>query len=284
MRELEFYEPKTIEEACALLAKFKGKARAMAGGTDLLVQLKSGWLDLAAVVNLKKIKNLKGITFTRKAGLMIGALVTWTELLESKHVLKNYPVLYQAAETIGSFQIRNVGTLVGNICHASPAANGAIPLLVYEAQCVVRGPKGERILPAEKIFSGVQKNSLRSGEILTEIRLPLPPSKAKGTYYKFALRKAMDLATVGVGTLVSTHNGTFDEVRIVLGAVGPKPFRARGAEKVLMGKSIEDGLIRKAADKAAGESSPITDIRGTKEYRIELVKELTFRAVSESAR
>jgi carbon-monoxide dehydrogenase medium subunit len=282
MKEFEFFEPKTVQEACALLGKFKGRARPLAGGTDLLVQLKAGWLQLTAVVNLKRIKGLSKITFTRKEGLRVGALVTWTQLLESAPVGTHYPLLRKAAETLGSYQVRNVGTLAGNICHASPAANGALALLAYEAQCVAHGPRGERIVPAEKMFVGVQKNALRSGELLTEIRFPPPPPGVRGSYYKFSLRKAMDLATVGVGTLVSTRNGTFDLVRIALAAVGPTPFRARRAERTLMGRATDDSLIRKAAAIAASECSPITDVRGSGEYRLELVKELTYRAIQEN--
>ena len=282
MKEFELYEPDSIEDASRLLAKFRGRGRIMAGGTDLLLELKRGQLNPAAVINLKKIKGLNKISFTKKEGLRIGAMVTWTQLLESKPVSKHYPLLRKAAEKMGSMQIRNVGTLAGNLAHASPAANGPIPLLVYEATCVIQGPKGRRVIPVEKIFGGVQKNTLLKSEILTEILVPLPPAGAKGTYYKFGLRQAMDLAVVGVGTLVKTKNGVFDEVRIALGAVGPKPFRAKKTERLLKGKKIEDQLIREAGETAVVESAPITDIRASREYRIELIKELIYRAIKES--
>jgi carbon-monoxide dehydrogenase medium subunit len=282
MKEFELYEPKSIEEACRLLAKLKGRARIMAGGTDLLVELKSGRLKLAAVVSLKGIKGLNKIAFTRKQGLRIGALVTWTQLLDSKPVSSHYPLLRKAAETLGSVQIRNVGTLAGNVTHASPAANGPIPLLIYEAECVVQGPSGTRVIPVEKVFGGVQKNTLRRSEVLTEIRVPVPPAGSNCKYYKFALRRAMDLAVVGLGVLVKARNGAFEDVRIALGSDGPKPFRAKRAEKILAGKGIDDQLIRKAGETAAAECAPITDIRASKEYRIEIVKELTYRAIKES--
>ncbi len=282
MKEFELYEPESIEDASRLLAKFRGKGRVLAGGTDLLLELKRGQLNLAAVISLKKIKGLNKIRFTRKEGLRIGAMVTWSQLLESKPVSRNYPLLRKAAEKMGSMQIRNVATLAGNLAHASPAANGPIPLLVYEATCVIQGPNGRRVIPVEKIFGGVKKNSLRRSEILTEILVPLPPPGARGTYYKFGLRQAMDLAVVGVGTLVRTKNGVFDEVRIALGSVAPKPFRVKKAEKLLKGKRIEDRLIRDVSEAAVVESAPITDIRASKEYRIELIKELIYRAINES--
>lgn len=282
MKEFERVEPKTVEEACRKLAEFKGKARPYAGGTDVLVELKQGRLKPNALVNLKKIKGLDKIHFSSKEGLRIGALVTWTQILESKSVVSHYPLLRKAAESMGSVQIRNVATLAGNICHASPAANGPIPLLLYEATCLVQGLQGERIIPIEKFFAGVQKNTLKGDEILTEIRLPLSEDGAKGIWIKFSQRKAMELATVGVGVLAWTKNGLCQEARLALGAVAPKPFRARKAEKILTKKKIDEDRILKAAAMAVEECAPITDIRASKEYRIELVKELVFRALKES--
>jgi carbon-monoxide dehydrogenase medium subunit len=229
MKEFERVEPKTVEEACRKLAEFKGKARPYAGGTDILVELKQGRLKPNALINLKKIKGLDKIYFSIREGLRIGALVTWTQILESKTVASHYPLLRKAAESMGSLQIRNVATLAGNICHASPAANGPIPLLLYEATCLVQGRKGERSIPIEKFFTGVQKNTLKGDEILTEIRLPLPEGGAKGIFIKFSQRKAMELATVGVGALAWTKNGFCQVARLALGAVAPKPFRARNA-------------------------------------------------------
>jgi len=282
VQDFEFFEPRTVEEACHLLAQFQGKARPLAGGTDLIVDLKVKKLTLEAVVNLKKIEGLNRITFNPGEGLRIGALVTWTQILDSQAVGEHYSVLRQAAETMGSMHVRNLATLAGNICHASPAANGSIPLLLYEAECEIQGPEGARVTPMERLLVGVNKTTLQSGEILTGIRIPLPPAKSKGVYYKFALRRAVDLGIVGVGTLVTTENGFFEDVRIALGAVAPKPFRARGAERVLLGKGIEGQLIRKAAEEASSECSPVTDIRASKEYRVELIKELTSRAIRES--
>jgi carbon-monoxide dehydrogenase medium subunit len=282
MKEFELYEPKSVEEACGLLAKYRGRARILAGGTDLLVELKRGWFKPAALINLKKVKGLDKIRFTKKEGLRIGAMVTWAQLLDSKPVARHYPLLRMAAEHLGSMQIRNTATLAGNIAQASPAANGPLPLLVYDARCVIQGTNGGRTIPVEKMFRGVRKNALKKGEVLSEICVPLPPAGAKGTYYKFALRRAMDLAVVGLSVMVRTRGGAFDEVRIALGSVAPKPFRARNAEKILRGKGIEDPLIRKAGETAAAQCVPITDLRASKEYRIELVKELIYKGIKES--
>jgi len=279
MKPFELHEPKTAREACRLLRDFGSKGKALAGGTDLLVLLKQGRAKVSHVINLKQIKGLDKLTFHQKKGLRIGALVTWAQLTEFDPVKKFYPLLHQAAESMGSQQIRNVATLAGNICHASPAANGPIPLLLYGAACQVRGPKEDRVLPVEKFFSGVQKNSLRKGEMLTSIQVSPPLPEAKGSFIKYALRKAMDLGTVNVGVLVTINDGRFGEVRIALGAVAPKPLRATRAERLLKGQQITDKLIREAADTAAQQCSPITDVRASKEYRLAMVKELTFRAI-----
>lgn len=282
MKNFEMIEPRTREEACRWLDRFKGKARPYAGGTDLLVELKGARIKLDALVNLKRIKGLDKIRFSVKNGLTIGALVTWTEILGSEAVSAYYPLLRKASEAVGSMQIRNVATLAGNICHASPAANGPIPLLLHEAVCLVQGVSGERIIPVGKLFAGVQKNTLKHDEIVTEIRLPPPPAGAKGSFHKFAHRKAMELPVVAVGALCWTSNGVWSEVRLALGAVAKKPFRAKKTEKYLTNKTGDEKTLRRAAEVAAGECAPITDLRASKEYRMELVKELVYRALKES--
>ena len=283
MKQFDYYEPSALDEACTLLMNPNGRAKVLAGGTDLIVQLKEKQIDIDCVINLKKIKGLSEVTFDEEKGLRIGALVTWTQILDCEPVKKHYPILMSAAETMASTQVRNVATLAGNVCHASPAANGSIPLLLYEAECTVQGPNGKRSFPIHEMFKDVQKNSLRKGEILTDISTSLPFPGTKGTYYKFAPRKAMDLASVVVGALVRVNNGTFHKIRIALGAVAPVPFRARRAEGVLAGQAVTDEIIRKAAETAAIESAPISDIRASKEYRVEIIKELTFRAIKECA-
>jgi carbon-monoxide dehydrogenase medium subunit len=282
MRAFEMIEPRTKEEACQWLDRFNGKARPYAGGTDLLVELKTGRVKLDALINLKSIRGLDKIRSSSQNGLTIGALATWTQLLESEVLSSHYPLLRKASESMGSGQIRNVATLAGNICHASPAANGPIPLLLYGAVCLVQGVKGERIIPVGHLFAGVQKTILTHDEIVTEIRLPRPPVGAKGSFHKFAQRKAMELPVVAVGALCWTLNGALTEIRLALGAVAKKPFRAQKTEKFLMKKPIPDEkYLHLAADVAAGECAPITDLRASKEYRLELVKELVFRALKE---
>ncbi len=280
MENFEYFEPRTLKEAVGLLVKYKGGARLLAGGTDVMIEMKGGYVKPKYLINLKKIKGLDKISFSKKEGLRIGALVTWSTLLSSKPINQYYPVLRETASLIGCPQIRNIGTIGGNICHASPSADSAPALMIYEAQCVVAGPGRERIIPIEKIFTGVQKISLKKGEILTGFRLPTPDTGSKGCYLKFSPRRAMDLPIVGVGVLVTESNGTFQDVKIALGAVAPTPIRARRAESFLFGKPVNDQSIRKAAEEAVMESKPITDMRASREYRLGLVKELTYRAIT----
>lgn len=282
MKNFEYFEPKTVQEAVGLLVKYKRAAKLLAGGTDLMLGMKEGFVQPWYLINLKTIKGLDKIAYSKKGGISIGSLTTWTAILSSGAILEHYPILREAASLIGGYQIRNRGTIGGNICHASPSADSAPALMVYGAQCVVSGPRRERVIPIEEIFSGVQKTSLKPEEILTGFRIPPPDPQSKGCYLKFSPRKAMDLPIVGVGALVRTSNGTFEEVKIALGAVAPTPIRARRAERFLVGKPVSDRSIRQAAEEAVNESKPITDLRASREYRLGLVRELTGQAITQS--
>jgi carbon-monoxide dehydrogenase medium subunit len=282
MENFDYFEPKTLKEAVGLLVKYKRGARLLAGGTDLMIEMKGGYVKPKCLINLKKIRGLGKISYSKKEGLSIGSLVTWTNILSSKPIHQYYPILRETASLIGCPQIRNIGTIGGNICHASPGADSAPALMIYEAQCVVAGPGRERIIPIEKIFAGVQKISLKDGEILTGLRLPTPDTGSKGCYLKFSPRRAMDLPIVGVGVLVRASDGIFQDVKIALGAVAPTPIRARRAESFLCGKPVNDESIRKAAGEAVMESKPITDVRASRDYRLGLVEELTYRAIKQA--
>lgn len=282
MENFEYLEPRTLKEAIGLLVKHKKTGKLLAGGTDLIIEMKEGLIKPQWLINLKKIKGLDKINFSRKDGLTIGTLVTWTNILSSNVIREDYPILREAASVIGCSQIRNIGTIGGNICHASPSADSAPALMIYEVQCLIAGPSRERIIPIDDIFTGVQKISLKEGEILTSFRLPPPDKASKGCYIKFALRNAMGLPVVGVGVLVRTSNGTFKDVKIALGAVASTPLRARKTESFLLGKPVDDEAIRKAAELAMEESEPINDIRASREYRLGLVRELTYRAIKRS--
>jgi len=284
MENFEYLEPKSLGEAVALSAKFKNEAKLLAGGTDLIAALKSGRARPKYLINLKKIKGLDRIRFNRKEGLRVGALVTWAEILFSAPISQFYPLLREAASVIGCPQIRNMGTIGGNICHASPAADSAPAFMAYGAKCQITKRGGDRVIPVEEVFAGVQKTSLKPGEILTAFHLPPPDLRLRGCYLKFSSRKAMDLPIVGVGVLVRAEDGAFQDVRIALGAVAATPIRAKKAEKFLSGKPVREEWICRAAEEAAKESKPISDLRASAEYRRALVQELTFRAIVRSLR
>ncbi len=282
MENFEYFEPRTLKEAVGLLIKYKGGARLLAGGTDLMNEMKGSYVKPKYLINLKKIKGLDKISYSKKEGLNIGSLVTWTNILSSKPIHQYYPILWEAASLIGCTQIRNMGTIGGNICHGSPSADSAPALIVYGTQCVIAGPGKDRVIPIEEIFAGVQKISLKKGEILKGFRLPTPDTRSKGCYLTFSLRRAMDLPIVGVGVLIRASDGIFQDVKIALGAVAPTPIRAKKTERFLSGKTIDEETIRKAAKEAMMESKPITDVRASRDYRLGLVEELTYRAIKQS--
>ena len=226
------------------------------------------------LVDIKAIPQFNKITYDEHEGLEIGATVTLNEISNSKVVQRNYPILAEACKTVGSYQVRNRATLVGNISNASPAADTAPPLLVLEAKVDIIGPTGEKIVPINEFFTGVKKNILKKGEFVTSITVPLIKDKWAGVYLKQGRRKDVDLATVGVAVVCIR-----DEIRIALGAVAPIPVRAFKTEELLRGKIIDEPLLEETAKSALAEVSPISDIRSSKEYRKEIVKVLIRRAI-----
>jgi carbon-monoxide dehydrogenase medium subunit len=281
--KFDYLEAKTIEEASSLLAKYKDKARVIAGGTDLLVSMKRREISPQHLINVKTIPNLDTISYSRKDGLMIGALTTLAEIESSPIVRERFPVLSSAAHQIGSPHIRNIATIGGNLCNAAPSADMAPPLIALGATAKIKGLKGERVVTVEQFFLGPGESTLKVGEILTQIQVPTPPPHTRGVYLKLPARTAIDIAVVGVAVVVTLDGKgkTAVDARIVLGAVAPTPIRARQAEEIIKGKTIKDELIERAAQAAANESRPISDIRGSASYRKEMVRVLTKQALNQ---
>jgi CO/xanthine dehydrogenase FAD-binding subunit len=279
--KFEVIAPRTLKEAVQLLTQYGAKARILAGGTDLLPKLKARDIGpLEALIDLRKVPDLNYIEYDGGRGGRIGALTTLRSI-ETSVVLKNkYSLLTQAAGSVGSLQVRNRGTLAGNICNAVPSADMAPSLLVLEAEVRLTGPRGQRSVKIGDFFSGPNQTAIDIGEIVTEIRIPEPPARAKGVYLKLSPRAAMDLAVVGVAALVAVESGICKDVRLALGAVAPTPIRARSAEKILMGQKVSPELIEKTAREAAAQSRPIDDHRASAEYRREMVGTLTARAIN----
>jgi CO/xanthine dehydrogenase FAD-binding subunit len=274
--------PKTLNEALSLLKKHKGEARAFAGGTDLLNKMKRREVVPKHLIDLKRVPDLNFIKYDKEIGLRIGAATTLTEILESRTAREHCPILVEAVSQMASPQIRNTGTIGGNLCNAVPSADTAPSLIAAGAQLKLVGlNKKVRTVSAEDFFKGPNKTVLGPVELLSEIQIPPAPSSSFGTYLKHTLRREMDLAIVGVATYVTVDSkkDVCKDVKIVLGAVAPVPMRAKKAEEALRGKTISDELIEKAAEIASKESKPIDDIRGTAEYRKEMVRVLTKRAL-----
>lgn len=265
MRRFTYFEPATLAEASRLLA---GGGQALAGGTDLLVELKEQLRRADCVVNIKKIPGIDGLSYDPRKGLRIGALATAREVETAPFVLQHYASLAQAARELGSIQVRNRATIVGNICRASPSADTIPPLMADEA----RVQTSQRTLPLDRFFLGPGKTLLSPGEIVIAITVPPPAAGTKKIYIKHGRRKAMELATVGVAVTLTRDAG----VRIVLGAVAPTPMRAKKAEEAFR-TSIEA-----AAQAAADESRPISNVRASADYRREMVRVLTRRALEQA--
>ncbi len=281
--QFEYYAPKSVEEACSLLAKHKGRALPLAGGTDLLVKMKHRRLVPECVINLKTIPDMDYIAYDEKDGLRIGALTTIQSIKNSLVIKRNYKILHQAAGAESSVQIRNRATIGGNIANASPAADAPLALLVLGAQVVLAGLGGERQVRLEDFHLGPGETVLQSDEILQEIRVPPPLPQSGGAYLKHALRQT-DISIVAVAALLRMTGDVCEEARIGLGSVAPIAVRASKTEEVLRGQKITEELIERAAQTVRKEVRPIDDIRGYAEYRLRAVAVLTKNAIIQAVR
>ena len=275
----DYYAPATLDEALSKLGQAAGKAQIIAGGTDLLPRIRAGLARPGLLIDLR----LLGLDGIRREGgfLYLGAQVTHTQVLESEIVGRHYPALVAACRQIGGPSIRNRGTLGGNLVNASPAADAAPPLLVYDADILLVQDSGERWLPLAAFFAGPGQTALSSGEILKEIRLPLSARRTAAAFSKLGKRRAMAIAVVSAAVrLAIDEDGGIGAARIALGSVAPRPVRARGAENVLTGRPVNDALIVEAASVAAGETSPISDLRAGGDYRRRMVEVLVRRTLT----
>lgn len=279
---MDYFEPKTISEALSLLAKYGAEAKLIAGGTDVMVDIKYKE-EPGCLVNIKKIPGLGAIQ-ENGASVRIGPLVTIHEMETNKLVRERLPVLWESCHQFASLQIRNTATIGGNICRASPSGETLAPLLVLEAKGKLAFSEGEKIEPFASFFQGPGKSSIGSKGLLTEIEVPYPAQGSRGVYLKHAVRGAMDIAMVGVAVLVTPDaaKSNLQDARIGLGAVAPTPIRATKTEAMLRGKPLTAALVKEAAATAASESSPIDDQRSSGEYRRWIVEALTRRGLEQS--
>ena len=275
MRSFEFFEPKAIGEASALLAQYGGEAELLGGGTDLIIGMKDRTLTPKYVISLEHVPGIEGITYDDNHGLWVGAMTKMRTIERSSIVRERYTALAEGAEEVGSIQIRNLATLGGNIAHGSPAADTAAALLVLDAQVNIADGENERTVPIADFFLGPGQTVLQTGEVLTGFTMPLRSANTGSQYIKHKIRQVMDLAFVGVATSVSLNNGTIADTKIGLAAVAPKPIRATDAESIITGNALSDEVLQQAAGAAAAQSSPISDLRCTAEHRREIVAALT---------
>lgn len=278
MPDFEYHAPKTLADACVLLDELGEKAIVFGGGSDLLHKMKNGHLTPEHVVSLKHMKHLREIRYEEGRGIVIGALVTPDGVYRSKLLQERYLSLPMAAHEMGNPQVRNRGTVGGNICNASPLADLPPLLIAFGASVKVAEYAGERTVLLEDFICGPGKTLIKRDEILTEVIIP-DQAATGSTYIKFGLRKSGALAVVGVAVAVTVKDGVLVDARIVLGAVAPVPMRAKDAEAILKGQKITDALLEQAANCASTECKPISDLRGSAEYRRDMIRVLTRRAL-----
>ena len=278
--KFEYLAPKTIGEALSLLSLHNGKARVIAGGTDLLHKMKRREEIPQYLVGLKNIPGLNQVDHDEAQGLKFGPLVTIHTVEISPLVRERFPILSQAASTMASAQVRNLGTIVGNLCSALPSADMAPGLIVLGANLKIANSKGERTIAVQDFFTGPSESALAHNELVLEVQVPNPLPHSGMVYIKHTVRAAMELAIAGVATIVTLQDGVCSDAKIALGAVAPTPMRATEAENLLRGKPFSAGLVREAAEAASEAARPISDIRASAEYRKEMVRILTARALN----
>jgi CO/xanthine dehydrogenase FAD-binding subunit len=283
MKSFELYQPSTYEEAISLLRQYGKKAKVMAGGTDLLVRMKGGEIVPEYIVNLKNIRGLNHVTW-RNNILSIGAGTTIHEIERSSTIQGEFNLLIQAAHKLGGYQTRNLATIGGNLCNASPSAEMAPALIVLGSKLKIMGANGNRNVPIEDFFSRPSQTILQDDEILAEIQIPRRETDSRGTYLKLGVRNAMEIAIVSVAVLLAldSKQRTFKYLRIALGGVAPTPIRVMGVEEIAKGREPNKDLIRELCQIGAEEAKPISDLRATAEYRKEMVQVLVRRAVMQT--
>ncbi len=280
MARFDYLEAHSVDEALQMLAEHGDKTRLVAGSTDFLVRWRTGVWRPESVVCMQHVPGLDYINWNPDDGLSIGAMASVQDIELNAEVRSRYPALAAGATSFAGVQVRNLATVAGNICNASPAGDTLPALLAYNAQCRIIGPSGERSLPLDELFVGPGRTALAAGEILTEIRLPPPAPNTGGLYIKHSPRGAMDISAVGVASVVSLNDdGTCASARIALGSVAPTPLRSYGAEGRLVSQTPDAANIAEAARLASQSCNPIADVRSGADYRREMVRVLTERTL-----
>ena len=275
------HRPTTLAEACQLGHDHNGNARFLAGGTEVVVDLKQERISVEHLISLRHIEGLDGIG-TEEGSLRIGALVRLAAIARSEEVAGHFPVLRQATGYIGSAQIRCQGTIGGNFCGGVPCADTPPVCIAGEARLRIAGLDGEREMAADEFFRAPRETALQPGELLTEVVIPPQPSGSGASYQRFSLRRGSALAVASVAARIVLSEGIITDARVVLGAVAPVPLPAVACADLLAGRPPAEDLFQQAAEAAMAEARPITDIRGSESFRRYLVRTLTLRALAQA--
>ncbi len=282
MQAIDYASTQTVDEAVSLLKGKGDQARVLSGGTDIIVQVRENRRSLKLLVDIKEIPEVNQLSYHPTEGLHLGAAVPCYTIYEDKTVVQKYPGLIDAVSLIGGIQIQARATVGGNLCNASPAADGIPPLIVLNALCVIAGPNGTREVPAEEFCTAPGQTVLKDGEFLLSFKIPPPQENSGAFYLRFIPRNEMDIAVVGAGaSVVLDDAGTsFVSAKVALAAVAPTPLLVEEAGELLSGSQVSDEIIASAAQAAEAASRPISDMRGTVAQRRHLVGVLTRRAIN----
>jgi len=279
-----YFRPTSLKETFHLLTSYSGSAKILAGGTDLLIQQAQDSSPEIVAISLRDIEDLRQIKKTANGDILIGAMTRHAEVAQSALVNQCLPALAKASHWVGSPSIRNLATIGGNICNASPSADTAPPLLAYDAKAIIVSSSDEKAINIEDFFTGPSVNILKTGEVLKGFMLTPEPGWI-ASYEKLGVRKAMEIAIVNVCVATAIDkNRNCSGIRIALGAVAPTPIRAKKAEAILQDKRLTSELIEKCAEAAVKETRPISDIRASADYRKEMVRFLVRKMISDLAR
>lgn len=282
MKDFDYAAPTSVEDATSLLAEHGENARLLAGGTDIIVQLREGLRDAEMVIDIKKIPELMAMEYSADSGLTLGAGVPCYQVYEHAEIAAAYPALADSAKIIGGWQIQSRASVGGNLCNSSPAADTIPSLISLGASCRIAGPAGEREVAAENFCSGPGRNVLEAGELLVSINFPAAPGQSGSAYERFIPRNEMDIAVAGAASWVQLDESgtTIEQARIALAAVGPTPLVAQQAADSLAGQEASEENLATAGELAREVASPIDDMRGTIDYRIHLVGVLVKRTLT----
>ena len=275
MQTFSYYHPTELSALFELMQQCPSAYKLLAGGTDLLVRLKSGRISPKAVIDIKAIPEIQGLIERVVEAFVIGALTLMADLESDPRIQQSYPALAEAVHNVGSVQIRNRATLAGNLCNASPAADSAPALLIYQASVVCLSPRGERTLALQDFITGPGKTALAADEIVKQIILPIPPTNQAAAFARLTRRKGVDLATINLCCQVNTNGLT----RFVLGAVGPVPVIVEEKDGLLSSPDESEEAKKACIENLMQKATPITDVRASKEYRQAMLAVLGYRVL-----